>query len=162
MGPILLFAGPFCSFLNFDPYFGLFRSSIPVTVINSFVLYLKFRPCIIAHFSPFLLLTSCDSAFRSVTERPPSEVYIKWRKHSQLLKDSDFSFQEPVMALRTVILELLMEKEMENSQRECFKDILTKHLVELSVLARTFKNTQVIEFKTMSSHFLTGFLLPRK
>lgn len=53
MGPILLFAGPFCSFLNFDPYFGLFRSSIPVTVINSFVLYLKFRPCIIAHFPHF-------------------------------------------------------------------------------------------------------------
>ncbi|ELK38230.1 Serine-protein kinase ATM [Myotis davidii] len=82
---------------------------------------------------------------RSVVERQPSEVYIKWRKHSQLLKDSDFSFQEPIMALRTVILELLMEKEMENSQRECFKDILTKHLVELSVLARTFKNTQLPE-----------------
>ncbi|XP_059563971.1 serine-protein kinase ATM isoform X4 [Myotis daubentonii] len=82
---------------------------------------------------------------RSVVERQPSEVYIKWRKHSQLLKDSDFSFQEPIMALRTVILELLMEKEMENSQRECFKDILTKHLVELSILARTFKNTQLPE-----------------
>ncbi|XP_058401259.1 serine-protein kinase ATM isoform X3 [Diceros bicornis minor] len=82
---------------------------------------------------------------RSVTDRQPSEVYIKWRKHSQLLKDSDFSFQEPIMALRTVILEILMEKEMESSQRECFKDILTKHLVELSTLARTFKNTQLPE-----------------
>lgn len=56
------------------------------------------------------------------------------------------------MALRTVILELLMEKEMENSQRECFKDILTEHLVELSILARTFKNTQVIGLKMMLSH----------
>ncbi|XP_064144943.1 serine-protein kinase ATM isoform X1 [Loxodonta africana] len=82
---------------------------------------------------------------RSVTDRQLSEVYVKWRKHSQLLKDSDFSFQEPIMALRTVILEILMEKEMESSQRECFKDILTKHLVELSVLARTFKNTQLPE-----------------
>ncbi|XP_006833863.1 PREDICTED: serine-protein kinase ATM [Chrysochloris asiatica] len=82
---------------------------------------------------------------RSVTDRQLSEVYYKWQKHSQLLKDSDFSFQEPVMALRTVILEILMEKEMENSQRECFKDILTKHLVELSILARTFKNTQLPE-----------------
>ncbi|XP_029063541.1 serine-protein kinase ATM isoform X3 [Monodon monoceros] len=82
---------------------------------------------------------------RSITDRQPSEVYIKWWKHSQLLKDSDFSFQEPIMALRTVILEILMEKEMENSQRECLKDILTKHLVELSVLARTFKNTQLPE-----------------
>ncbi|XP_027628659.1 serine-protein kinase ATM isoform X2 [Tupaia chinensis] len=81
----------------------------------------------------------------SVTNKQLSEVYIKWRKHSQLLKDSDFNFQEPIMALRTVILEILMEKEMDNSQRECFKDILTTHLVELSMLARTFKNTQLPE-----------------
>ncbi|XP_075858601.1 serine-protein kinase ATM isoform X1 [Microcebus murinus] len=82
---------------------------------------------------------------RSITDRQLSEVYVKWRKHSQLLKDSDFSFQEPIMALRTVILEILIAKEMENSQKECFKDILTNHLVELSVLARTFKNTQLPE-----------------
>ncbi|XP_053449896.1 serine-protein kinase ATM isoform X2 [Nycticebus coucang] len=82
---------------------------------------------------------------RSVTGRQLSEVYVKWQKHSQLLKDSDFSFQEPIMALRTVILEILIEKEMENSQKECFKDILTKHLVEFSTLARTFKNTQLPE-----------------
>lgn len=59
------------------------------------------------------------------------------------------------MALRTVILEILMEKEMESSQRECFEDILTKHLVELSTLARTFKNTQVIGFKAVLPHLLT-------
>ncbi|XP_066103499.1 serine-protein kinase ATM [Saccopteryx bilineata] len=82
---------------------------------------------------------------RSVMDRQPSEVYTKWWKHSQLLKDSDFSFQEPIMALRTVILQILMEQEMKNSQKECFKDILTKHLVEFSVLARTFKNTQLPE-----------------
>lgn len=90
-------------------------------------------------------------------DRQPSEVYTKWRKHSQLLKDSDFSFQEPIMALRTVILEILMEKEMENSQRDCFRDILTKHLVEFSVLARTVKNTQVIGFQNhvISPHDLS-------
>ncbi|MBZ3884274.1 Serine-protein kinase ATM [Sciurus carolinensis] len=82
---------------------------------------------------------------RSLTDKQISELYIKWRKHSQLIKDSDFSFQEPIMALRTVILEILMEKEVENSQRECFKDILTKHLIEFSILARTFKNTQLPE-----------------
>ncbi|KAM4828046.1 serine-protein kinase ATM [Thomomys bottae] len=83
---------------------------------------------------------------KSLTDRQQlSEVYMKWWKHSQLLKDSDFSFQEPIMALRTVILEILVQKEMENSQRECFKDILTKHLVEFSILARTFKNTQLPE-----------------
>lgn len=47
------------------------------------------------------------------------------------------------MALRTVILEILLEKESENTKRECIKDLLTKHLVELSRLARTAKNTQV-------------------
>lgn len=82
---------------------------------------------------------------RSVTDRERSEAYWKWQKHSQLLKDSDFSFQEPLMALRTVILETLVQKEMERSQGACSKDILTKHLVEFSVLARTFKNTQLPE-----------------
>lgn len=114
----------------------------------------------VLHFS--CLHGFCDVAFRSVPGRQPSEVYAKWRKHSQLLKDSDFSFQEPIMALRTVILEILMEKEMENSQRECFKDILTTHLVELSILARTFKNTQVIRFKMMSSHPMTFSFMTQK
>ncbi|KAM6159265.1 serine-protein kinase ATM isoform 2-T2 [Rhynchocyon petersi] len=82
---------------------------------------------------------------RSITDRQLSEVYDKWWKHSQLLKDSDFGFQEPIMALRTVILEILLEKEVENSQIAYFKDILTKHLIELSTLARTFKNTQLPE-----------------
>uniref|UniRef100_A0A8C4LRV0 Serine-protein kinase ATM n=1 Tax=Equus asinus asinus TaxID=83772 RepID=A0A8C4LRV0_EQUAS len=96
-------------------------------------------------YSLYPTLSRLQTIGESVTDRQPSEVYIKWRKHSQLLKDSDFSFQEPIMALRTVILEILMEKEMESSQRQCFKDILTKHLVELSTLARTFKNTQLPE-----------------
>ncbi|XP_060229891.1 serine-protein kinase ATM isoform X2 [Meriones unguiculatus] len=82
---------------------------------------------------------------RSITDRELSEVYLKWQKHSQLLKDSDFSFQEPLMALRTVILEILIQKEMETSLGGLFKDILTKHLVEFSILARTFKNTQLPE-----------------
>ncbi|XP_045153674.1 serine-protein kinase ATM [Echinops telfairi] len=82
---------------------------------------------------------------RSLAERQLSEVYGKWQKHSQLLKDSDFRFQEPIMALRTVVLELLTEKAMESAQRQCFKDILTKHLVQLSTLARTFQNTQLPE-----------------
>uniref|UniRef100_A0A8C0ZKF3 non-specific serine/threonine protein kinase n=1 Tax=Cyanistes caeruleus TaxID=156563 RepID=A0A8C0ZKF3_CYACU len=82
---------------------------------------------------------------RSVTTQQLNEVYLKWQRQSQLLKDSDFHFQEPVMALRTVILEILLEKENENTKRECIKDLLTKHLVELSRLARTAKNTQLPE-----------------
>lgn len=70
-------------------------------------------------------------------------MYLKWQRQSQLLQDSDFEFQEPVMALRTVILKILLEKETENAKREHIKDILTKHLVELSRLARVAKNTQV-------------------
>uniref|UniRef100_A0A8D0HJB5 FAT domain-containing protein n=1 Tax=Sphenodon punctatus TaxID=8508 RepID=A0A8D0HJB5_SPHPU len=49
------------------------------------------------------------------------------------------------MALRTVILEILLEKENENAKTECIKDILNKHLVALSKLARTAKNTQLPE-----------------
>ncbi|CAM5075810.1 unnamed protein product [Natator depressus] len=82
---------------------------------------------------------------RSVTNKQLNDIYLKWQRQSQLLKDSDFGFQEPIMALRTVILEILLEKESENSKRECIKDILTKHLVELSKLARTAKNTQLPE-----------------
>ncbi|KAM6290797.1 serine-protein kinase ATM [Porphyrio hochstetteri] len=82
---------------------------------------------------------------RSVTTQQLNDIYLKWERQSQLLKDSDFCFQEPVMALRTVILEILLEKESENTKRECIKDILTKHLVELSRLARTAKNTQLPE-----------------
>uniref|UniRef100_A0A452TT31 Serine-protein kinase ATM n=1 Tax=Ursus maritimus TaxID=29073 RepID=A0A452TT31_URSMA len=96
-------------------------------------------------YSLYPTLSRLQAIGESGTDRQPSEVYAKWRKHSQLLKDSDFSFQEPIMALRTVILEILMEKEMENSQKECFRDILTKHLVELSILARTVENTQLPE-----------------
>ncbi|KAM9602488.1 serine-protein kinase ATM isoform 2-T2 [Morphnus guianensis] len=82
---------------------------------------------------------------RSVTTQQLNDIYLKWQRQSQLLKDSDFCFQEPIMALRTVILEILLEKENENTKRECIKDILTKHLVELSRLARTAKNTQLPE-----------------
>ncbi|XP_028903598.1 serine-protein kinase ATM isoform X1 [Ornithorhynchus anatinus] len=82
---------------------------------------------------------------RSDPDKQLPEVYLKWQRQSQLLKDSDFGFQEPIMALRTVILEILIEKETEHSQRECVKDILTKHLVELSTLARTARNTQLPE-----------------
>ncbi|XP_066845922.1 serine-protein kinase ATM isoform X1 [Anser cygnoides] len=82
---------------------------------------------------------------RSSTTQQLNDIYLKWQRQSHLLKDSDFRFQEPIMALRTVILEILLEKEDENTKRECIKDILTKHLVELSKLSRTANNTQLPE-----------------
>ncbi|NXW30571.1 ATM kinase, partial [Phaetusa simplex] len=91
------------------------------------------------------VLFSSANNCRSVTTQQLNDTYLKWQRQSQLLKDSDFRFQEPIMALRTVILEILLEKENENTKRECIKDILTKHLVDLSRLARTAKNTQLPE-----------------
>ncbi|XP_042315979.1 serine-protein kinase ATM isoform X2 [Sceloporus undulatus] len=81
----------------------------------------------------------------SVTNSDLNNMYLKWQRQSHLLQDSDFNFQEPIMALRTVILNILLEKEMENTTRECIKDILTRHLVELSKLGRMAKNTQLPE-----------------
>ncbi|MEE6472818.1 hypothetical protein FKM82_009734 [Ascaphus truei] len=81
---------------------------------------------------------------RSITDQELNETYMKWQRQSQLLKDSDFGFQEPVMALRSVILEILLEKETNSSNQECIKDILTRHLVELSKVARTARNTQAV------------------
>ncbi|XP_066475514.1 serine-protein kinase ATM [Tiliqua scincoides] len=80
-----------------------------------------------------------------VTNDQLNDMYLKWQRQSQLLQDSDFEFQEPIMALRTVVLKILLEKEIENAKRECIKEILTKHLVELSRLARVAKNTQLPE-----------------
>ncbi|XP_040439477.1 serine-protein kinase ATM isoform X2 [Falco naumanni] len=96
---------------------------------------------------------------RSVTTQQLNDTYLKWQRQSELLKDSDFCFQEPIMALRTVILEILLEKENENNKRECIKDILTKHLVELSRLARTAKNTQLPEraMFQIKQHNPTGY-----
>ncbi|KAM9566085.1 serine-protein kinase ATM [Guaruba guarouba] len=96
---------------------------------------------------------------RSVTTQQLNDTYLKWQRQSQLLKDSDFCFQEPVMALRTVVLEILLEKENESTKRECIKDILTKHLVELSRLARTAKNTQLPEraMFQIKQHNPTGY-----
>ncbi|XP_026541131.1 serine-protein kinase ATM isoform X1 [Notechis scutatus] len=82
---------------------------------------------------------------RSETNSQLHNLHLKWQKQSQLLQDSDFAFQEPIMALRTVILKLLLEKENENAQRECIKNILTEHLVELSRLARMANNSQLPE-----------------
>lgn len=63
------------------------------------------------------------------------------------------------MALRTVILEILLEKESENTKRECIKDLLTKHLVELSRLARTAKNTQVTKSRKDQEQMFRVFCL---
>ncbi|KAG8584718.1 hypothetical protein GDO81_004739 [Engystomops pustulosus] len=89
-------------------------------------------------------LANAGSMFsRPVTERHLDDVYMKWQQHSQLLKDSDFGFQEPVLALRSVILETVLEKNV--SGPDFLNQILTKHLVELSRVSRLANNTQLPE-----------------
>ncbi|XP_056417620.1 serine-protein kinase ATM [Hyla sarda] len=80
---------------------------------------------------------------RSIPENLINDLYMKWQQQSQLLKDSDFGFQEPVLALRSVILETMLEKNV--SSQDCLNEILTRHLVELSQVARLANNTQLPE-----------------
>ncbi|XP_069615249.1 serine-protein kinase ATM [Ranitomeya imitator] len=80
---------------------------------------------------------------RPITERQLGDFYVTWQQQSQLLKDSDFAFQEPVLALRSVILETMLEKNVAN--QDGLNQILTKHLVELSRVSRLANNTQLPE-----------------
>ncbi|KAM9320664.1 serine-protein kinase ATM [Gastrophryne carolinensis] len=80
---------------------------------------------------------------RSCSEHYLEDMYTKWQKQSQIMKDSDFGFQEPVLALRSVILEAMLEKN--RFGEECIKHILTQHLVDLSRVARNANNTQLPE-----------------
>ncbi|XP_069045887.1 serine-protein kinase ATM isoform X1 [Lepisosteus oculatus] len=79
------------------------------------------------------------------TAQELGEVFRNWERHSQLLADSDFSFQEPIMALRTAVHKTLLEQEKENEQKEILHSALTSQLLELSKLARASGNTQLAE-----------------
>ncbi|KAK6486135.1 serine-protein kinase ATM-like isoform X1 [Huso huso] len=81
----------------------------------------------------------------AVTDNALGLVYSNWQQQSQLLKDSDFSFQEPILALRTVIQETLLQQEAEDTRKEYLRSVLTQHLMELSKVARTAGNTQLAE-----------------
>ncbi|XP_073469598.1 serine-protein kinase ATM [Aquarana catesbeiana] len=97
---------------------------------------------------------------RSVTELQLNDMYTKWEQQSQILKDSDFGFQEPALTLRSVILETMLEKNGPN--QNALKPIFTRHLVHLSQTARTASNTQLPEkaiFKVKqhnSAHFIVS------
>ncbi|KAG2457109.1 ATM kinase, partial [Polypterus senegalus] len=82
---------------------------------------------------------------RTVTEAMLNNVYNNWQQQSKLLQDSDFSFQEPVMALRTVIQEALIEKEASSIRKEYLKSKFIEHLMEFSKCARFAGNTQLAE-----------------
>ncbi|MBN3300154.1 ATM kinase, partial [Amia calva] len=82
---------------------------------------------------------------RPLTDQALGEVYNSWKQHSQLLSDSDFSFHEPIMALRTTVQETLIKQEGEGDGKDYLRKALTSHLMELCKLARTAGNTQLAE-----------------
>ncbi|MGH0184894.1 UNVERIFIED_CONTAM: hypothetical protein FKN15_024494 [Acipenser sinensis] len=95
----------------------------------------------------------------AVTDNALGLVYSNWQQQSQLLKDSDFSFQEPILALRTVIQETLLQQEAEDTRKEYLRSVLTQHLMELSKVARTAGNTQLAERAVfqMKQHSTVGY-----
>ncbi|XP_067889819.1 serine-protein kinase ATM isoform X3 [Heterodontus francisci] len=82
---------------------------------------------------------------RSATDNALNEVHRKWQQQLQLLKDSDFTFQEPILAMRTVIQEMLIKKEMDDQRKNLIKDALTEHLLQMAKLARAARNSQLAE-----------------
>ncbi|XP_072119204.1 serine-protein kinase ATM isoform X1 [Mobula birostris] len=74
-----------------------------------------------------------------------NKVHKKWQQQLLLLKDSDFTFQEPILTMRTVIQELLITKEMDGQRKNLIKDALTEYLLEMAKLARAAKNSQLAE-----------------
>ncbi|MGH0157164.1 UNVERIFIED_CONTAM: hypothetical protein FKN15_067189 [Acipenser sinensis] len=95
----------------------------------------------------------------AVTDNALGLVYSNWQQQSQLLKDSDFSFQEPILALRTVIQETLLQQEAEDTRKEYLRSVLTQHLMELSKVALTAGNTQLAERAVfqMKQHSTVGY-----
>ncbi|XP_059502620.1 serine-protein kinase ATM isoform X2 [Stegostoma tigrinum] len=83
--------------------------------------------------------------FRSATDNSLNEVHRKWEQQLQLLKDSDFTFQEPILAMRTVIQEMLIKKEMDAQKKDFIKGALTEHLLQMAKLARAARNSQLAE-----------------
>uniref|UniRef100_UPI00398E438B serine-protein kinase ATM n=1 Tax=Pristiophorus japonicus TaxID=55135 RepID=UPI00398E438B len=82
---------------------------------------------------------------RSATDEALNEVHRNWQQQLQLLKDSDFTFQEPILAMRIVIQEMLIKKEMDGQRKDVIKDALTEHLLEMAKLARAARNSQLAE-----------------
>ncbi|XP_035241866.1 serine-protein kinase ATM [Anguilla anguilla] len=80
-----------------------------------------------------------------LTELGVAEVLGRWRRHSELLADSDFGLLEPVLALRTAAQETLVLRERDAGRREGLRAALASHLLELCRLARAAGRTQLAE-----------------
>uniref|UniRef100_A0AAY5EVM8 non-specific serine/threonine protein kinase n=1 Tax=Electrophorus electricus TaxID=8005 RepID=A0AAY5EVM8_ELEEL len=80
-----------------------------------------------------------------VTDSVLEEVYRKWNHQLDLLKDSDFSLVEPVLALRSSVQETLLMSETNPDRRLRLNSAYTSHLMELCRLARSAGNAQLAE-----------------
>ncbi|XP_063061017.1 serine-protein kinase ATM [Engraulis encrasicolus] len=83
--------------------------------------------------------------YRPLQEPALSEVNSRWRQHSELLLDSEFSLVEPILALRSSLQEVLLEREAQGQRRGLLTTSYCSHLMELSRLARGAGNTQLAE-----------------
>lgn len=80
------------------------------------------------------------------------DVCSQWRKHSQLLADSDFPLVEPILAVRSVAQQTLMSRMVDPNSTQYISSVLTDHLMELCQLARKAGNTQVGSECVRSNH----------
>ncbi|XP_026219215.1 serine-protein kinase ATM [Anabas testudineus] len=87
---------------------------------------------------------------KQLFSRPFSDVTLRdvcsqWRKHSQLLGDSDFALVEPILAVRSVSQQTLISSVGDPNSTEYLSSVLTDHLMELCRLARKAGNRQLAE-----------------
>ncbi|KAG5269701.1 hypothetical protein AALO_G00205070 [Alosa alosa] len=82
---------------------------------------------------------------RPLSEPALLEVNSRWRQHSELLVDSEFSLVEPILALRSSLQEVLLVREQEAQARGLLRASHCTHLMELCRLARGAGNTQLAE-----------------
>lgn len=82
---------------------------------------------------------------RPFSDRALAGVCRQWQEHSQLLVDSDFSWVEPILSVRSVAQHILLSRTTDPDSNQYVSSILTDHLLELCQLARKAGNTQLAE-----------------
>lgn len=80
---------------------------------------------------------------RSFSDGALRDVCSRWRKHTELLTDSDFALVEPILAVRSVAQHTLMSRVGDPDSTQYLHSVITDHLMELCRLARKAGNTQV-------------------
>ncbi|KAJ8280888.1 hypothetical protein GJAV_G00060510 [Gymnothorax javanicus] len=81
----------------------------------------------------------------SLSEFAMPEMLGHWQQHSKLLSNSDFGLLEPILALRTAMLETLILRERDPDRKQNLHSALASHLQQLCRLARNAGHTQLAE-----------------